>query len=122
MDRRSESGPRWKRELALSPGQMLPPGIAGFEKQPLSLSVRVSLRNASAIRTLLSGSFSVPDKWGSACYCGVQTISTWMGISFFTGMVRSEGGGILKSVRVAGMVPTMCLSVPSVVTSKETCR
>jgi hypothetical protein len=44
--------------------------------------------------------------WPLACfYCECQVISTRTGISFFTGMVNSEGGSILKSDSVAGTVP-----------------
>jgi len=38
-------------------------------------------------------------------YCGFQVRSTRTGISFFTGIVSSDGGSILKSVSVAGTVP-----------------
>jgi short-subunit dehydrogenase len=34
-------------------------------------------------------------------------MSTRTGMSFLTGIVRSEGGSILKSVSVAGIVPVM---------------
>ena len=54
-------------------------------------------------------------------YCGLHVMSTRTGISFFTGMVRSEGGSILKSESVVGIVPVMCFSLPWVVTSNETC-
>lgn len=54
-------------------------------------------------------------------HCALQVISTRMGISFFTGMVRSEGGSILKSARVAGMVPEMRVSSPCLTTSKAIC-
>jgi hypothetical protein len=40
-------------------------------------------------------------------YCGRQVISTRTGISFLTGIVSSDGGSILKSVSVAGIVPVM---------------
>jgi hypothetical protein len=40
-------------------------------------------------------------------YCERQVISTRTGISFLTGIVNSDGGSILKSVNVAGMVPVM---------------
>ena len=45
-------------------------------------------------------------------HCGLHVISTRIGISFFTGMVNNEGGSILKSVSVAGIVPVMCFSLP----------
>jgi hypothetical protein len=54
-------------------------------------------------------------------YCELQVIWTRTGISFFTGRVRSEGGSILKSVRVAGMVPVIRVSSPCLATSKATC-
>jgi len=54
-------------------------------------------------------------------YCGLHVISTRTGISFFTGMVRSEGGSILKSVSVMEMVPVMRVSLPCVTSSKATC-
>src|SRR5215472_10265018 len=44
--------------------------------------------------------------------CGAHVISTFTGMSFFTGMVRSDGGSILKSVSEAGIVPVMCFSLP----------
>ena len=47
-------------------------------------------------------------------HCGRHVISTRMGISFFTGIVSSEGGSILKSVSVAGIVPDMRVSFPCV--------
>lgn len=45
-------------------------------------------------------------------YCGRQVISTRTGISFFTAMVRSDGGSILKSDNVAGIVPEMRVWFP----------
>ena len=43
-----------------------------------------------------------------------HVISTRTGMSFFTGMVRSEGGSILKSASVAGIVPEIRVSFPCV--------
>ena len=51
----------------------------------------------------------------SPCYFSFrQVISTRTGISFFTGMASSEGGSILKSVSVAGIVPEILASAPCV--------
>lgn len=58
----------------------------------------------------------------AACgHCGLHVISMRIGISFFTGMVSSDGGSILKSVSVVGIVPAIRLSLPSVTNSKATC-
>src|ERR1022692_3246515 len=43
----------------------------------------------------------------SSPHCGRQVISTRTGISFLTGIVNSDGGSILKSASVAGIVPVM---------------
>lgn len=51
---------------------------------------------------------------------GCQVISTRTGISFLTGMVRRVGGSILKSARVAGMVPETRISFPCRVSSNGT--
>ena len=40
-------------------------------------------------------------------YCGRQVMSMRTGISFLTGIVKSDGGSILKSESVAGIVPVM---------------
>lgn len=46
---------------------------------------------------------------------GAHVMSTCTGISFFIGIVRSVGGGILKSFNVAGMVPASRMSLPRAV-------
>ena len=46
----------------------------------------------------------------SSIYCRRQVMSTRTGISFLTGMVRSDGGSILKSESVAGMIPVIWVS------------
>jgi hypothetical protein len=51
---------------------------------------------------------------------GCQVISTRTGISFLTGMVRRVGGSMLKSARVAGMVPETRISFPGRVSSNGT--
>ena len=61
--------------------------------------------------------FTLPLRLASACmrwrdYCARQVISTRTGISFLTGIVRNEGGSILKSENVAGMVPEIRASFP----------
>jgi hypothetical protein len=38
-------------------------------------------------------------------HCGCQVMSTRTGIWFLTGIVKSDGGSILKSASVAGIVP-----------------
>ncbi len=45
-------------------------------------------------------------------YWRCQVVSTFTGISFLMGTVRKLGGGILKSVRVAGTVPVMWCMLP----------
>ena len=57
-----------------------------------------------------SGFFTASNRetWGSWLgYCGRQVMSTRTGISFLTGIVSSDGGSILKSESVAGIVPVM---------------
>src|SRR5215472_6785334 len=54
-------------------------------------------------------------------YCCRQVISTCTGISFLTGIVSKVGGSILKSVRVAGIVPVILVSSPCFVSWKVTC-
>lgn len=49
-------------------------------------------------------------------YIGRQVVSTFTGISFLTGIVSSDGGSILKSLNVAGIVPITCISFPWAVT------
>lgn len=44
---------------------------------------------------------------GELIHSGCQVISTFTGISFFKGTVKNEGGEILKSDSVDGMVPVM---------------
>ena len=46
-----------------------------------------------------------PRRPTSTAYWECQVMSTFTGISFFTGTVSSLGGSILKSESVAGMVP-----------------
>ena len=48
----------------------------------------------------------------SPAHMGRQVISTRTGISFFTGIASSEGGSILKSDNVAGIVPADLRLVP----------
>jgi len=48
-------------------------------------------------------------------------MSTRTGMSFLTGIVRSEGGSILKSESVEGMVPVICVLPPCFSTLKGTC-
>ena len=50
-----------------------------------------------------------------------QVISTRTGISFFTAIVRSDGGLILKSASVTGMVPVIFVSFPCFDCSNRTC-
>src|ERR1700722_576668 len=45
-------------------------------------------------------------------FCLRQVISTCTGISFFTGSASKDGGSILKSESVAGMVPDIRASSP----------
>lgn len=47
-------------------------------------------------------------------YCFCQVKSTFTGMSFLIGMVSSEGGSILKSVSLAGIVPVSRFSLPVV--------
>ena len=49
-----------------------------------------------------------------ANHCGRHVISTRTGISFLTGSVKSVGRSILKSDRVAGIVPEIRVSFPCV--------
>jgi len=49
-------------------------------------------------------------------HCGRQVMSTRTGISFFTAIDNSDGGSILKSASVAGIVPEMRDAEPCVVT------
>jgi hypothetical protein len=53
-------------------------------------------------------------------HCGRQVISTRTGISFLVGIVKSVGGSILKSDSVAGIVPEIRVSLPSVTSWKGT--
>ncbi len=50
-----------------------------------------------------------------------QVSSTRTGISFLTAIVRSDGGSILKSDSVAGMVPVIFVWFPCLDCSKGTC-
>jgi len=45
-------------------------------------------------------------------HCGRQVISIRTGISFLTGIARSDGGSILKSESVAGIVPDIRIWFP----------
>ncbi len=47
-----------------------------------------------------------------AIYCGCHVISTPTGMSFLIGTVSSDGGSILKSDSVAGIVPVIRTSLP----------
>ena len=49
-------------------------------------------------------------RWALPAYCGRHVMSTRTGISFLTGIVKSEGGSILKSDSVAGIVPVIWVS------------
>src|ERR1700693_2965372 len=53
------------------------------------------------------------------CWCHVM--STRTGISFLTGNVNSDGGSILKSVRVAEIVPVIRIMSPCFSSLKGTC-
>ena len=48
-------------------------------------------------------------------------MSTRTGISFLTGIANSDGGSILKSVRVAGIVPVIRIWFPCVASWNGTC-
>jgi hypothetical protein len=50
-------------------------------------------------------SHCTPTGFANRGHIGRQVVSTRTGISFLTGTVKSEGGGILKSESVAGIVP-----------------
>jgi hypothetical protein len=54
-------------------------------------------------------------------FCLRQAISTRTGISFLTGMAKSEGGSILNAANVAGIVPAIRVAPSCVVCSNETC-
>src|ERR1700693_4819085 len=54
-------------------------------------------------------------------HCGRQVISTRTGMSFLTGMVSSDGGSILKSASVAGIVPDIRVSFARVTCSSGSC-
>ena len=54
-------------------------------------------------------------------YCGRHVISTRTGISFLTGTAKSDGGSILKSDSVAGMVPEIRIWFPCVASWNGTC-
>jgi hypothetical protein len=47
-----------------------------------------------------------------AIHCGRHVISTRTGISFLTGTAKSDGGSILKSDSVAGIVPDIRIWFP----------
>ena len=62
--------------------------------------------------------------WGGApalYWFFFQVSSTVTGIWFLIGIVSREGGSILKSESVAGIVPVIRVSSPEVVTSNRTC-
>src|ERR1035438_10027333 len=52
---------------------------------------------------------------------GRHVISTRTGISFLTGTAKSDGGSILKSDNVAGIVPDIRVSLPCAAFWKGTC-
>src|ERR1700733_15935913 len=56
-----------------------------------------------------------------ARHCGRHVTSTRTGISFLTGTAKSDGGSILKSDRVAGMVPDIRIWFPCVASCNNTC-
>src|ERR1035438_7515267 len=56
-----------------------------------------------------------------AAHIGRQVISTLIGMSFFTGIASRDGGSILKSVSVAGMLPVIQLSLPCASLWNGTC-
>lgn len=56
-----------------------------------------------------------------ADHCRCQVNSTRTGISFLTGIVKREGGSILKSESVAGIVPEIVESLPRCATWNGTC-
>lgn len=47
-----------------------------------------------------------------SCHMGRHVISTWIGMSFLMGNVNSDGGSILKSDMVAGIVPLILTALP----------
>jgi hypothetical protein len=47
-----------------------------------------------------------------AVHCGRQVMSTCTGISFLTETANNDGGSILKSVSVAGIVPDIRIWFP----------
>jgi hypothetical protein len=56
-----------------------------------------------------------------AAHFGRQVMSTRTGISFLTGTAKRDGGSILKSDSVAGIVPDIRISFPCVVSWNGTC-
>jgi hypothetical protein len=54
-------------------------------------------------------------------FSSCQLMSPRTGISFFTGMAKSDGGSILKSESVAGIVPVMRKLFPSLASCSGTC-
>ena len=67
---------------------------------------RSHIQNLKLLLQILDGIYSLFRRNAKpALYCGRQVISTRTGISFLTGIVSSDGGSILKSERVAGIVP-----------------
>ena len=48
----------------------------------------------------------------SVIHCGRHVMSTRTGISFLTGTANSDGGSILKSESVAGIVPDIRIWFP----------
>lgn len=107
-------------------------GFLGCEAQGQMSQGRTSILWKSAVDVITDKSAHHRDHRGSQCrpggftpmtyaYCVAQVISTRMGTSFFTGTVSNDGGSILKSESLVGMVPVMCFSLPSVFTSNGTC-
>src|SRR5579872_7022785 len=54
-------------------------------------------------------------------YIECQVRSTRTGMSFLMGMVRSDGGSILKSVSLVGIVPVIWVSFPCTTRWNGTC-
>lgn len=97
-------------------------------QQNLARVPKTPARMGPQIRII--GQFLSVPKWTVTSLSGLMTgtyfsfrhvISTRTGISFFTAIVRSVGGSILKSDSAAGIVPEIFVSFPFFVCSKATC-
>jgi hypothetical protein len=97
----------WGRLVTV--GYLLPTGTR-TGRLPDRLSLTVKLTQAAAV-------VSTPAR----PYIGRQVISTFTGISSFVGIASSDGGSILKSVSLAGIVPVIFASLPCDVFWKGTC-